>query len=221
MRAPLRAAESRSRVEGSRFVAWLGPAADLAAAEAAHRARSEGHPDATHHCWAYRLWADGRPVEAGFDAGEPAGTAGRPILGALERADLVLAVCVVTRWFGGTKLGTGGLARAYADVARAAVEGLAASGSLARVEVRARYAARHDYADAGVVRGVLARYGGREERADYGGAVEAVLTVPVAAAGPFAAALVEATGGRIDLERIADRLAATATGGPGSSAAPA
>jgi uncharacterized YigZ family protein len=67
--------------------------------------------DATHHCWAFRLFANERARSS--DAGEPSGTAGRPILGAMESADLFDAAVVVVRWFGGVKLGTGGLARAY------------------------------------------------------------------------------------------------------------
>ena len=80
-------------------------------------------PDATHHCWAWRL---GTPTGAGAaerssDAGEPAGTAGVPILQVLRGAELSDVVAVVARWFGGTKLGKGGLARAYAAATREAL----------------------------------------------------------------------------------------------------
>ncbi len=71
--------------------------------------------DATHHCWAFRLFADHRARSS--DAGEPSGTAGKPILAAIEGADLHDVAVVVVRWFGGVKLGTGGLARAYRDSA--------------------------------------------------------------------------------------------------------
>jgi len=70
--------------------------------------------DATHHCWAFRLF-DGR--QRSSDAGEPSRTAGKPILGAIESADLYDTGVVVVRWFGGVKLGTGGLSRAYRDTA--------------------------------------------------------------------------------------------------------
>lgn len=75
--------------------------------------------DATHHCWAWRRLNRGNLVEQSSDAGEPSGTAGRPILQAIESADLHDAGVVVVRYFGGIKLGTGGLARAYRDAARA------------------------------------------------------------------------------------------------------
>ncbi len=77
--------------------------------------------DATHHCWAWRVGSP--PVERCSDAGEPAGTAGKPILLTLRGAQLSDALVVVLRWFGGTKLGKGGLARAYAEATRRAVEG--------------------------------------------------------------------------------------------------
>ena len=72
------------------------------------------HFDATHQCWAFRL-RDGR--QRSSDAGEPSGTAGKPILAAIEGADLSDVAVVVVRWFGGVKLGTGGLSRAYRDTA--------------------------------------------------------------------------------------------------------
>ena len=71
--------------------------------------------EATHHCWAFRLFADARSRSS--DAGEPSGTAGKPILAAIEGADLHDVAVIVVRWYGGVKLGTGGLSRAYRDTA--------------------------------------------------------------------------------------------------------
>jgi len=108
-------------VSGSKFIAWLAPAVMEAEGEVILNDRHRRYPDATHHCWAYRV---GRPeplIERFSDAGEPSGTAGRPIVDALRHAELENTVCVVTRYFGGTKLGTGGLARTYADAASAAI----------------------------------------------------------------------------------------------------
>ena len=69
--------------------------------------------DATHHCWAFRL----RELERSSDAGEPSGTAGKPILSAINGAALHEAGVIVVRWYGGVKLGTGGLSRAYRETA--------------------------------------------------------------------------------------------------------
>lgn len=110
------------REKGSRFLAWIGPAADEEAARAGLDRLAREYPDATHHCWAWRIGAP--PRERAADAGEPSGTAGVPILQVLRGAGLSDALAVVIRWFGGTKLGKGGLARAYAAAAREALGGL-------------------------------------------------------------------------------------------------
>src|SRR5215213_8216716 len=107
------------REKGSRFLAWIGPAAGEDAAKAALDGLARQYPDASHHCWAWRLGSP--PRERSSDAGEPSGTAGVPILQVLRGAGLSDVMAVVVRWFGGTKLGKGGLARAYAAAAREAL----------------------------------------------------------------------------------------------------
>jgi len=121
---PAPAGESRGelREKGSRFLAWIGPAADEEAARAALARLALQYSDASHHCWAWRLGSP--PRERSSDAGEPSGTAGVPILQVLRGAGLSDVLAVVVRWFGGTKLGKGGLARAYAGAAREALAGL-------------------------------------------------------------------------------------------------
>jgi uncharacterized YigZ family protein len=115
-------AESELRELGSRFFAFVAPAGDLAAAEAFVESLRRRYPDATHHCFAWRVGEP--PAERSSDDGEPGGTAGAPMLQALRAADLVDVVAVVVRWFGGTKLGKGGLVRAYGGALRAALERL-------------------------------------------------------------------------------------------------
>ena len=118
-RVPASAAEAEIREKGSRFLAVIAPAADESAAQRVLGALEEEHPNATHHCWAWRLGQP--PKERSSDAGEPSGTAGVPILQVLRGTELSDVVAVVVRWFGGTRLGKGGLARAYAGAAREAV----------------------------------------------------------------------------------------------------
>ncbi|YAL83862.1 IMPACT family protein [Dermacoccaceae bacterium W4C1] len=106
----------------SRFLAHVVRVSDEPAARAVIAARRSAHPDARHHCSAFRLGPD--PVtERSNDDGEPSGTAGNPMLEVLRGQGLSDVVAVVTRWFGGTLLGTGGLARAYADAVNAALDG--------------------------------------------------------------------------------------------------
>lgn len=196
-------AQAESLVHGSRFRSWIGPTADAEEVAAAVANRSAAGTDATHHCWAYRLWREDGVQEAGFDAGEPGGTAGRPILGVLRQRGLVHAVCVVSRWFGGVKLGTGGLARAYAGAAGAAVAAAREAGLVVPAEVRARRRLRFEYAGSGTVRRVVSRFRARERASRYAERAELDLTVPAAAAQAFEAALVDASGGAIEIVRLA------------------
>lgn len=106
---------------GSKFLAALAPAESEADAAAFLHLRTRRHPDASHHCWAHRVGRPGELSERSSDAGEPSGTAGRPILDGLKSERLENVVCVITRYFGGTKLGTGGLVRAYADATSAVI----------------------------------------------------------------------------------------------------
>jgi uncharacterized YigZ family protein len=127
MNYPAPAGESwgEIREKGSRFLAWIGPAAGEHpedTAKAALDGLARRYPDATHHCWAWRLGSP--PRERSSDAGEPSGTAGVPILQVLRGAGLSDVLAVVVRWFGGTRLGKGGLARAYAAAVREALSGL-------------------------------------------------------------------------------------------------
>ncbi|HKI05971.1 MAG TPA: YigZ family protein [Thermoanaerobaculia bacterium] len=166
-------AESRAEIreKGSRFLAVIGPAADEAAAKAALAALQREFPDATHHCWAWRLGSP--PRERSADAGEPAGTAGVPILQVLRGAGLSDVHAVVVRWFGGTKLGKGGLARAYAAAAREAVQGLPV---VLRVPL-ARLAVEVPYEKVGAVKRLLRPPEVELESEEYGAAARLVLTV--------------------------------------------
>ena len=108
------------KVKGSRFIADIVPAHSKEDVESALAAVRKEFFDASHHCFAYRLTPDGSMLRAADD-GEPNGTAGKPILLVLTSARLTEVLLIVTRFFGGTKLGTGGLARAYAEAAQQAV----------------------------------------------------------------------------------------------------
>lgn len=103
---------------GSRFLAWVFHASD----EDVFRARLEAlhaqHPKARHHCWAWRIGVAYRFQ----DDGEPGGTAGRPMLQVLEGSGLVDVGAICVRYFGGVKLGTGGLARAYSGATARALD---------------------------------------------------------------------------------------------------
>lgn len=112
---------AETEVRRSRFLAVVTRVGDEPAARAVIAGRRSTYPDARHHCSAFVLGPDPR-TERSNDDGEPSGTAGAPMLQALRSAGLSDVVAVVTRYFGGTLLGTGGLARAYADAVQAALD---------------------------------------------------------------------------------------------------
>jgi uncharacterized YigZ family protein len=118
-RAPTGEGRAELKEKGSRFVALLRPAADEAAAAAILAELDKSYRDATHLCWAWRLGWPAR--ERSADAGEPHGTAGLPMLQVLRGAGISDVVAAVARWFGGVKLGRGGLARAYSGAVREAL----------------------------------------------------------------------------------------------------
>lgn len=105
--------EFRQKIERSEFLGIAFPVLSEPEFLRELAAIQKKHFDATHHCWAFRL----RERARSSDAGEPSGTAGKPILNAIESADLFDVGVVVVRWYGGIKLGTGGLSRAYRDTA--------------------------------------------------------------------------------------------------------
>ena len=182
------------KIKGSRFICDLAPAADeRAALDFVDRIRSD-EPDATHHCWAFRLES---AVSRSSDDGEPGGTAGPPILRRLESADLVDVVAVVTRYYGGTNLGTGGLIRAYGAAAAAAIE---AAQTITRRRMIA-YRFIHPYDLSAQVNHVIAGHEVEIVDARYEDAVTLDVRVPVAMASAFEAAIIEATADVVRAQR--------------------
>lgn len=106
----------------SKFIANLFPVQSVEEAEELIKSVKKKYHDARHNCLAYRILEDNKIVEKSSDDGEPSGTAGAPMLNILEKNDLANVLIVVTRYFGGILLGTGGLVRAYSDSLLKAIE---------------------------------------------------------------------------------------------------
>ncbi|MEN6556091.1 MAG: YigZ family protein [Anaerolineaceae bacterium] len=115
---PAAPAESEILVVNSRFIASLSPAFSVEEARAFHKSIRQRFPDATHHVPAFVIGHGNSVITHCSDDGEPSGTAGRPALAVLQGSGLGDAAVVVTRYFGGTLLGTGGLVKAYGDAVR-------------------------------------------------------------------------------------------------------
>lgn len=176
-------------IKKSRFIACVQPMADRAGAQQVVAALRAQHPGAAHVCWA--LLAGGQ--SAAVDDGEPSGTAGRPMLDVLRHQDLEGVLATVVRYFGGVKLGAGGLVRAYTDsVAQALLQ--ADKIAIIRKTVLRCSA---PYPLEGLVRREIDGAGATLLDVAHGNDVVFAFSLPEAAAGAFAARLNEAGHGRI------------------------
>ena len=136
-------------VKRSKFIGIIMPVSSTDEADAVLKAEKRKYHDAKHHCSAYIIRGrEGSPDTVhSSDDGEPSGTAGAPILEVLTGAELKDVVLVVTRYFGGTLLGTGGLVRAYTDAAKAALE----DASVARMSLMQQFTVSFDYTFTGPI----------------------------------------------------------------------
>lgn len=182
--------EHEREISRSRFLCALAPAATEEEARAFLARVRARYPDATHHCWAYVLGAAGEVRRSGDD-GEPGGTAGLPMLRMLLRREVRFTVAVVARWFGGTKLGAGGLIRAYGGVVG---EALDAVGTVPRRRLRLA-SVTVGHAAAGRLENELRAAGRDVRRVTYGAEVTIEVGLPEAEAGAFAQWLAGATAG--------------------------
>jgi uncharacterized YigZ family protein len=184
---------TREEISRSRFVTTLAPAPTTEAAHAfVARVRAE-FPDATHNCWAFVVGPPGSTGRVGMsDDGEPHGTAGRPMLTALLHSGVGDVAAVVTRYYGGTKLGTGGLARAYAGGVTGALATLATVERVTWVRLHAVVG----YDAVSAAQQLLAAHDGRVAAETYAADVRYDLELPEGSADAFARALRDATRGR-------------------------
>ncbi|HET7462798.1 MAG TPA: YigZ family protein [Longimicrobium sp.] len=190
--------EAQTRVKASVFLATAWPVETEDEARATLAAREKAMWDATHHCNAWKLRGG---VTRANDAGEPGGSAGAPILAAIEGAGLVDVVVIVTRWYGGTKLGVGGLVRAYGEAAALALE--AAPRRVGTVAERLRV--RYPYAHTAAVMRVMERAGAAEVEhgyADSGDAGVVEFSVPASVTVRVRDELREATAGAVAPESL-------------------
>ncbi|MFC6615744.1 IMPACT family protein [Halopenitus salinus] len=197
-------ARSAFEVRGSEFIGHASPAASVEDAEAFVETIEAEFADATHNVPAYRVPDDssdrGSPEseamlrEYASDDGEPSGSAGKPCLNVLQGEEIRNAVVVVTRYYGGTNLGVGGLVRAYSRATKEAIE---AAGVIEEEPAR-ELDLECVYDDSGTVRGILESTGADFE-ATYGEDVSFEVRVPIDDAEELEDRLRSATSGRIEI----------------------
>lgn len=176
-------------IKKSRFIACVQPMTDRAAAQKVVAQLWEQHPQAAHVCWA--LLAGGQ--SAAVDDGEPSGTAGRPMLDVLRHQDLEGVLATVVRYFGGVKLGAGGLVRAYTD---SVAQALLKAEKQAIIKLRFLICTA-PYAMEGMIRRELEAAGATLDNVAHGDNVRFDFSLPDGDAAAFTARLNEAGHGRI------------------------
>lgn len=190
------AVHSDLTIRKSRFIGCVQPMQDRASAQAAVDALWKQHPGATHICWA--LLAGGQ--SAAVDDGEPGGTAGRPMLEVLRHQDLEGVLATVVRYFGGIKLGAGGLVRAYTDCVAQALLG-AEKITLQRM---ACLECNLPYALEGAVRRELASASASLLAAEHASVVRLAFTLPESDAGALIQRLADLSHGAIVCSAVED-----------------
>ncbi|MBO9618631.1 MAG: YigZ family protein [Niabella sp.] len=133
-------AQAEYKDKGSRFIAYCYPLKNTEEFKKILATVKKEHPKANHHCFAYRLGTDGTQFRSS-DAGEPSGTAGRPILGQIDSRNVTDILIVVVRYFGGTLLGVPGLINAYKTAAALALQ----VTPVVRKPILAKYNLQFDY----------------------------------------------------------------------------
>ena len=195
-RIPIEPCRTEETIKRSRFIATL---AHAPSAEATHRfvARIRAEfPNAGHHCWACVAGPPGDSRAAGMsDDGEPRGTAGAPMLNTLRHAGVGEIAAVVTRYYGGIKLGTGGLVRAYSGLVSRALIELRTVVKRPLTELTVAVA----YAHEDTLRRLLAAAGARILDQDYGVQVQYRIRIPTAQRTPFECRITAATAGKVKL----------------------
>jgi len=193
MFAPVKEYEDRLEVKHSRFIGGIYPVDSVHQAEEKIQSVRRVHSGADHHCWAYRLQTDSGISSRSSDEGEPSGTAGRPILESLEEKDIVDAILLVSRFFGGIKLGMGGLSRAYRACARQVIAGCALKEKLELKQISLTF----NYASESGMRRLLATMNGVLIQTDYTDKVLWRISLPSEAIDQFLAKSIDICSGEI------------------------
>ena len=187
--------QAEAKVQRSRFIAAAGPADSEEAAKAFIENMARRYHDSRHVCHGWRLGFHPSPVENRSDAGEPSGTAGEPILAAIRKLDLTDVVVVVVRYFGGVKLGTGGLQRAYGGAAELALS----AAPVREVLLGREFTLEFPYSFQKTLRHLLESHRGQILAEEYGESVQWKIWLPHSAWQALEAELTEASAGTVRL----------------------
>jgi len=179
---PAKQVETLYEIKKSKFIACAGFANSRESAMALLDSVKQQYPDARHHCWAYVFGNPNSPISAAMaDDGEPSGTAGKPILNVLQHKDIGDIMIIVTRYFGGIKLGAGGLVRAYSAAAQQAIDALEVRQEIKLEPLRIDIDFKHEQ----FVRHLVEHAQGNIANCNYGSSVKIDIELPLNALEDF------------------------------------
>lgn len=190
------------KIKGSRFIGDAWPVQTEEGAKARLTKVASDFRKATHHCYAFSV-DDGR-LERSFDAGEPGGTAGPPILRRIHSSGLTNVLVVVTRYFGGTKLGAGGLIRAYGEAAKAVLTECDRVAGVIESVLKVTFA----YDDVSPAMRTIERFDARILRTQYADRTSVEIAVRTSQVADFESALGDALKSRGWVEQVHNRTSA-------------
>lgn len=197
-RIPKQTTRTEIRVSNSRFITTVARADSATDAQDFIRRINSEMPDASHHVYAFKIGYGGSVQEGMSDAGEPSGTSGPPTLAVLRGADVGDTVLVTTRYFGGTKLGTGGLVAAYTQAAQTALAATSFEDKVTRLKRQATI----PYPLHEKIRRLLPEYEAEILDESFGGEVTIVLQVPEERCAGLTEAVTNLSAGRVRLASV-------------------
>ncbi|TDF36593.1 YigZ family protein [Alteromonadaceae bacterium M269] len=190
--------QTELEIKRSKFLTFVGNATSKVKADSFIKQLRDLHPKANHVCWAYIAGSPQSTTRSMSDDGEPSGTAGMPMLKVIEHSGLGDIVVAVVRYFGGTKLGTGGLQRAYSDAVSQALEDLPTQVKVSRTTILLEY----DYAHDGSITQLINRYDTENVVAEYLDRVHLQIDIAQTEQAQFKSEVVNVTAGGVEIQEL-------------------
>lgn len=185
---------TEQEIKKSRFITYLAHTPDVACAKLFLSKIKSEHPSARHHCWAYVAGRPDDPMCLGFsDDGEPSGTAGKPILAQLTGSGVGEITAMVVRYYGGIRLGTGGLVKAYGGGVQAALAQLITK----QKQVLVTLTIYCNYSHISLIDNLLLTHDGKRQDTQFGHEVVMTIEIDARQAEPFSAELIQRSRGQI------------------------
>jgi uncharacterized YigZ family protein len=191
-------AEEEFKRNNSRFIGIAFPVSDVESCQIRLDDVRALFPDASHHCSAYRLLIDGKVLDHSDDDGEPLNSAGPPILQVIAGRDLLNVTVIVVRYFGGTKLGVGGLIRAYGDATKLVLD---AAEVIVKIP-QAHLIIKYPHSITGTRMSVLHRNNVEIQNVEFADLAKANVVLPLAERDGLLDQLKEASAGQVEVEDV-------------------